>query len=195
LRSKSTWRDPYTAMESRRERPILANSPILNMSRSSITSLKNKCVISAIKSQFPTGFFRNMNISISCVAGMNRNRKNTSTTWEECWEDDRLYAITSTACSSSTAGILVSADCLLLMTIWSAGLGDANQVGLRYSSAWDPKWVMMVVLHGHPKMILSQRRINTTSHDGVLTGSAARRSTGYSAYATWKRQKQSTSTY
>jgi hypothetical protein len=53
----------------------------------------------------------------------------------------------------------------------------------------------MVVLHGHPGMILNKRRkISTTGHGGILTGSIVRRSAGYSAYTILKRQRKGTLT-
>ena len=54
----------------------------------------------------PTGFWKSMNISTSCVADINRKKKSTSTAKGGRWEGARLYATTGIARSSGTVGIL-----------------------------------------------------------------------------------------
>jgi len=108
-------------MASKRERLILANGTILNMSRSSRTSLKNKCVISAIKSQLLTGFLRNINISIRTLGRRQAIR-------------DQWHCPFFKYCWNSGISRLPTIDDYL-----ECRLGDTNQAGLRYSSAWDPK--------------------------------------------------------
>ena len=75
------------------------------MSQGDSILLKSKCVRSAISFQLPIGFWKNMNISTSCVADINRKKRSTSTAQGGRWEGARLYATTGIARSSGTAGI------------------------------------------------------------------------------------------
>jgi len=90
---------------SRGERPFLANGPRIKMSQGDSILLKSKCVTSAISFQLLIGFWKNMNISTSCVADINRKKRSTSTAQGGRWEGARLYATTGIAHSSGTAGI------------------------------------------------------------------------------------------
>jgi hypothetical protein len=81
---------------SRGGRPFLASGPKIEMNHGSNTLLKNKFVTSVINSQFLTGFWKNMNISTSCVAGTSQKKKNTSIAREGRWGDARPYATTGT---------------------------------------------------------------------------------------------------
>jgi len=92
-------------MTSKGERPFLANGPRIKMSQGDNILLKSKCVTSVISFLLPIGFWKNTNISTSCITDINRKKKSMSTVQGGRWEGARLYATTSIARSSGTAGI------------------------------------------------------------------------------------------
>ena len=66
---------------------------------------EEKCVTSVISFQLLIGFWKNMNISTSCVADINQKKRSMSTAQGGRWEGARLYATTGIARSLGTAGI------------------------------------------------------------------------------------------
>ena len=75
------------------------------MNQGSNTLLKNKCVTSVISFQLLIGFWKNMNISTSYVADINRKKRSMSTAQGGCWEGAKLYATTGIARSLGIVGI------------------------------------------------------------------------------------------
>ena len=75
------------------------------MSQGDSILLKSKCVTSVISFQLLIGFWKNMNISTSCVADINRKKRSMSTAQGGRWLGARLYATTGIARSSGTTGI------------------------------------------------------------------------------------------
>ena len=76
------------------------------MSQGDSILLKSKCVTFITSFLLPIGSWKNMSISTSCVADINRKKRSTSTAQAGRWEGARLYATTGTAPSSGTARIL-----------------------------------------------------------------------------------------
>ena len=67
--------------------------------------LQKKSVTSTINSQLLISFWKNISISTSCAADMNRKRRSMSTAQGGRWGGARLYATTGIARSSGTVGI------------------------------------------------------------------------------------------
>ena len=92
-------------MMSKGDRPFLANGPRIKINQGDNILLKNKCVTSVISFQLLIGFWKNMNISTSCVADISRKNKSMSTAQGGRWEGAKLYATTGIARSSGIIGI------------------------------------------------------------------------------------------